>query len=80
MTMIQILGTGCPKCKELANHADTAAKELGIDYELVKITNINDITNFGVIMTPAMAIDNDVKFAGRVPSIKELKEILLNNK
>ncbi|NCB40408.1 MAG: thioredoxin family protein, partial [Erysipelotrichia bacterium] len=64
---IQILGTGCPKCLKLAAEAEQAAKELGLSYELVKVTDINEIMGFGVMITPALAIDGNVKFAGKVP-------------
>ena len=76
MIKIQVLGTGCPKCKKLAETADTAARELGIDYELVKITDINEIVQFGVMMTPALAVDGDVKFVGALPSTDEIKTVL----
>ncbi len=76
MKKIQILGTGCPKCKKLLNNAKEAADALGIDYELVKVDNIGDIAAFGVMMTPALAIDGDVKLVGKVPSAEELKTIL----
>ena len=73
---IQILGTGCPKCKKLAELTEKAAKELGMEYELIKVTQINDIMNFGVMSTPALAVDGMVKFAGRVPSVEEIKTYL----
>ncbi len=73
---IQILGTGCPKCKKLAEVAQTAAQELGFEFELEKITDINQITAFGVMMTPALAIDGEVKLAGQVPSVEHLKTLL----
>ena len=76
MKKIQILGTGCPKCKKLAEIAEQAVKELGIEYELEKVTKINDIMKFGVMVTPALVVDGIVKVAGRVPSIEQLKEIL----
>jgi small redox-active disulfide protein 2 len=76
MKKIQILGTGCPKCKKLAECAEQAAKELGIEYEIEKVTKINDIMKFGVMVTPALAIDGEVKTAGKVPSIEELKNML----
>lgn len=74
--LIQILGAGCPKCKMLAENADAAAKELGIEYRLEKVTKIDQIMAFGVMMTPALAIDGKVKFSGKVPSVEELKNIL----
>lgn len=76
MKKIQILGTGCPKCKKLAELADTAAKEMGIPYELVKVTDLNEIMDFGVMVTPALAVDGDVKLAGKLPNIEEIKKLL----
>ena len=76
MKKIQILGTGCPKCKKLAEKAEAAAKELGIEYEIEKITDINKIMQFGVMMTPALAVDGQVKVVGKVPTAKEVKEML----
>jgi small redox-active disulfide protein 2 len=76
MTKIQVLGTGCPKCKKLAELADAAAKEMGIEYELEKVTDINDIMAFGVMMTPALAVDGQVKVTGKVPSADEIKTLL----
>ena len=73
---LQILGTGCPKCKKLGEVAEAAAKALGLDYELVKITDINQITGFGVMMTPALAVDGQVKVAGQVPSVDAVKKML----
>ena len=73
---IQILGTGCAKCQKLAKHAESAAQELHLDYELVKVTDIKEITAFGIMMTPAMAIDGQVKLTGKVPSVDELKRLL----
>jgi small redox-active disulfide protein 2 len=73
---IQILGTGCAKCQKLAKHAEAAAQDLHLDYELVKVTDIKEITAFGVMMTPAIAIDGQVKLSGKVPSVDELKRLL----
>jgi len=73
---IQILGTGCPKCKQLAENAETAAKELGIDFEIEKVTKINDIMSFGIMMTPGLAIDGEVKTAGKALSVEQIKELL----
>ena len=69
---IQILGTGCPKCKKLAELAEEAVKETGVSAEIVKVTAINDIMNFGVMVTPALAIDGNVKSAGKIPSKEEI--------
>jgi small redox-active disulfide protein 2 len=76
MRRIQVLGMGCPKCKTLAENAEAAAKELGIEYELVKVTDIQEIMKFGVMMTPALAVDGDVKSAGKVLSTEEIKKAL----
>ena len=76
MKKIQILGTGCPKCHKLAENAEAAAKELGMEYELGKVTNINEIMKFGVMITPALAVDGQVKVAGKVPSPEEIKKLL----
>ena len=76
MKKIQILGTGCPKCKKLAENAEAAAKELGIEYQLEKVTEINEIMKFGVMITPALAIDGQVKVAGKVSSTEDIKAML----
>jgi small redox-active disulfide protein 2 len=76
MKRIQILGTGCPKCKELAENSEAAAKDLGIEFEIEKVTDINEIMSFGVMMTPALVVDGDVKIAGKVPSVEDIKEML----
>ena len=76
MKKIQILGTGCPKCRKLAENAEAAAKSVGIEYEIEKVTNINDIMKFGVMMTPALVIDGRVKAVGKVPSLDEVKAML----
>jgi small redox-active disulfide protein 2 len=73
---IQILGTGCPKCQKLYENAETAAKASGLEYEMVKIKDISEIMAFGVMMTPALAIDGKVKTAGKVPSPEEIKNML----
>lgn len=73
---IQILGTGCPKCQKLAETAKAAAEELGLQYELEKITELNEIMKFGVMMTPGLAVDGHVKSVGKVPSVDEMKKML----
>jgi len=77
MKKIQILGTGCPKCNMLASVVKDAAEEMGIEYELEKVTQINDIMSFGVMVTPALVIDGEVKVTGKVPKVDEMKEMLL---
>jgi len=76
MIKIQILGMGCPKCNKLYAAAEVAAKELGIKYEMEKIDDIDKITDMGVMMTPALAINGKVKFSARIPSTQELKKII----
>ena len=76
MKKLQVLGTGCPKCHKLAANVEAAADGLGLDYEVVKVTDINDILGFGVMMTPAFAVDGEVKAVGRVPSVSEIREML----
>ena len=77
MKKIQILGTGCPKCKKLAENAEIAAKDLGVEYSLEKVTEISEIMKFGVMMTPALAIDGQVKTVGKVVSADEIKKMLM---
>jgi small redox-active disulfide protein 2 len=76
MKKLQILGTGCPKCKMLSELTETAAKDLGIEYELQKVTDISDIMKFGVMMTPALVVDRQAKVVGKVPSPDEIKKML----
>ena len=76
MRKIQILGTGCPKCKKLAENAEAAAKELGLEFELEKVTDINDILDFGVMMTPALVVDGEVKVMGVALSVEDIKTVL----
>jgi len=76
MKKIQVLGTGCPKCKKLAENTEAAANALGIEYEIEKVTDINDIMNFGVMMTPALAVDGRVKIVGKVPSPEDIEKMI----
>ena len=73
MKKIQILGTGCPKCTQLAENAKTAAADLGIEYELEKITDINEIMGFGVMMTPGIVVDGEVKASGKMVGVEKIK-------
>ena len=70
---LKIYGSGCTKCNLLMQHAETAAQELGIDYELEKVTDMNQIIDAGVMRTPAMAVDDQIVVEGKVPSASELK-------
>lgn len=74
--LIQILGTGCAKCKKLAEVAEMAAKETNVDYMLEKVTDITKIIELGVMTTPALLVDGKLKISGRVPSVEEVKKIL----
>ena len=76
MKLVQVLGPGCAKCEKLKNNADEAVKQSGVDATVEKITDINIITGFGVMMTPAIAIDGEVKVVGRVPSPEEIAGLL----
>ena len=76
MKKLQILGTGCPKCQKLAANTEAAAKALGIEYELIKVTDINEIMKFGVMMTPALAVDGEVKVTGKVPEPDAIRDLL----
>ena len=76
MKRLQILGTGCPKCKKLSENAEAAAKDLGLDYTLEKVTDISRIMSFGIMMTPALAVDGVVRVVGKVPGVEEIKGLL----
>lgn len=73
---IQILGTGCPKCKTLTENAEAAVRELGVDCDVVKVTDINEILTFGVMMTPALVVDGVVKSVGKVLTPGQIKSCL----
>ncbi len=77
MKKVQILGTGCPKCKKLAENAQAAVEAAGIECEVIKVTDINEIMKFGVMLTPALAVDGQVKTVGKVPSPEEIRKMLL---
>jgi len=74
--LLQVLGTGCAKCAKLRENAETAVRELGIDASVEKVDDINVITGMGVMMTPALAIDGEVKVVGKVSSADEIKQLL----
>jgi small redox-active disulfide protein 2 len=73
---IQILGTGCMKCEKLEANAKEAIKEKGGTYEIEKISDIKKIMHFGVMLTPALAIDGQVKSVGKILSVEEIKKLL----
>ncbi len=71
-TKVQILGTGCPKCKKLFAEAENAVASSGISAELEKVEKIDDIMSYGVMMTPALVVDGEVKCSGRIPPASEI--------
>jgi small redox-active disulfide protein 2 len=73
---IEIFGTGCPKCKKLFQNAEEAVKDLNINAEIIKVESIQEIINAGLMMTPALAVDGEVKATGKVLSVDEIKRIL----
>ena len=76
MPILEVLGSGCTKCKLLAERTDAAAKSLGIDYTLLKVTEYSEIMAKGVMSTPALVVDGVVKVVGKVPALDELKALL----
>jgi len=74
--MIEILGTGCPKCKKLEENARKAVQESGRKAEIVKVTDIGKIVGYGVMSTPALVVDGKVKSSGRIPEVGEIKKWL----
>ncbi len=77
MKKIIILGPGCPRCETLAKLAAQTADSLGIEYELEKLTDIKQFVNFGLMMTPGLVVDGELKVQGKVPSVDEIKEMLV---
>jgi small redox-active disulfide protein 2 len=73
---VQILGTGCAKCKALEANADRAIRELGLDAEIEKVSRIEDIMRMGVMMTPALAVDGEVKSSGQVLNVLQIKQLI----
>ncbi len=76
MKKLQVLGPGCPKCLELAKRTEEAAKAAGGDFEVEKVTDLQKIMAFGVMVTPALVVDGEVKVVGQVPSVDEIKKII----
>lgn len=75
---IEVLGTGCPKCRKTLENVEKAIKDLGVNAEIVKVDKVEDIMNYGVIMTPALVINGDVKIAGKIPSPEQVMEWIKN--
>ena len=73
---IQVLGSGCPKCRTLTERVEEAVVALGLDCEIEKVTEINEIVKFGVMVTPGLVVDGDVKSAGKLLSVEEIKDLL----
>ncbi|MCR4405010.1 MAG: thioredoxin family protein [Candidatus Acetothermia bacterium] len=73
---IEVLGTGCPKCERTLTNAKQAVAELGLNAEVVKVYDLGEITARGVLLTPALAIDGQVKVSGHIPSVEEIKRLL----
>ena len=76
MKEVKVLGPGCPKCEELMKQTQAAVDELGLDCDVEKVTDIMEITTYGVMMTPALVVDGQVKASGKVPSLDDLKKML----
>ena len=73
---IKVLGTGCPKCTTLFQNVETAVRELNVRCAVSKVTDITEIMTYGVMMTPALVIDGEVKALGKVPSVEDIKELI----
>ena len=76
MKEIRVLGSGCAKCKKLEDVTRSAAEEMGIEFNLEKVSELNKIMEYGVMMTPALVVDGEVKVTGRVPGSEDLKKML----
>lgn len=76
MKKLQVFGPGCTRCRKLAEATESAARELGIEFEIEKVTDIEDISAAGVFLTPALAVDGDLKVVGKVPAPEEIKKWL----
>lgn len=77
MKKFQILGPGCMRCHMLADHTEQAAKALGLEYTIEKVTDIDEIISFGIMATPALVVDGNVAVSGRVPSAEAIKALLV---
>ena len=76
MKQVQVLGPGCAKCEKLKQNAEEAVQQSGVEATVEKVSDINEITSFGVMMTPALVVDGQVKVVGKVPSVDEIKQLL----
>jgi small redox-active disulfide protein 2 len=73
---IEVLGTGCAKCQKLEANVRKAVEELGVDAQIEKVQDVSAIISYGVMMTPALAIDGEVKVVGKIPSVPELQTMI----
>jgi small redox-active disulfide protein 2 len=73
---VKVLGPGCARCQELAERTKQAVREIGLDCTVQKVTDLREITSYGVMMTPALVVDGQVKVSGKVPSLDEIKKLL----
>lgn len=80
MREIKVLGSGCAKCEQLAALAESAARDMAIEYTLEKVTDLKEILNFGVFITPALVVDGEVRSSGNLPTIEEIKSMLSTKK
>jgi len=76
MKEIKILGPGCPRCEELLSRTETVAREMGLECRITKVSDINEIANYGIMMTPALVVDGQVKCIGKVPPPDEIRKML----
>jgi small redox-active disulfide protein 2 len=76
MKVVQVLGPGCPKCEKLKENAEVAVREMGIEAVVEKITDVDTMIDFGVLMTPALAVDGEIKAVGTVLTPEEIKALL----
>ena len=76
MKRLQVLGPGCPNCARLAENTQAAVDQSGVEATVEKVTDINQIVSFGVMATPGLVVDGEVKVVGKVPSVEEIKELL----
>ena len=76
MKSIKVLGPGCPRCEKLKQMTEEAVSQSGVEATVEKVSDMNVITGYGVMMTPALVIDEQVKLSGRVPSLDEIKQLL----
>ena len=76
MIQLKVLGPGCARCEQLAEITKTAADELGVEYELEKITDLSEFLDYGLMMTPGLVVDGKLEIQGRVPTVQQVKELL----